>query len=151
MTVGALLLALHLLGAIVWVGGMFFALAVLRPGMSFLDGPVRLALHQQVLRRFFRVVWHVIPVLLVTGFAMIFLFYGGFGRVPWNIHVMTGSGIAMSLIFAAIVAGPWASLNSALADGDLAGAGDALHRIRVLVIANLAIGVLTAIAAVLET
>ena len=54
----ALLKAIHLLGAAIWVGGMFFALLVLRPSLSVLEPPARLALHGAVFSRFFRIVWH---------------------------------------------------------------------------------------------
>jgi len=103
MTFGALLLAVHVLGAIAWVGGMFFALAVLRPSMGFLESPLRLALHEQVFRRFFFIIWHIMPVMLVTGIAMEFLFYGGFATTPWPLQVMTGTGLAMAVLFVGIV------------------------------------------------
>jgi len=44
MIVWGLVLALHILGAVVWVGGMFFALLVLRPGLSVLAPAQRLEL-----------------------------------------------------------------------------------------------------------
>ena len=44
----SILITLHLLAAVVWVGGMFFAYVVLRPGMAVLEPPQRLALHGQV-------------------------------------------------------------------------------------------------------
>jgi len=66
---GHLLLALHLLGAVVWVGGMFFALLVLRPSLAVLEPPQRLALHMQVFRRFFLIVWHAMPAVIITGYA----------------------------------------------------------------------------------
>ena len=51
---GDLLLALHLLGAVLWVGGMGFALLVLRPAAhEVLQAPERLALAQAAFRRFF--------------------------------------------------------------------------------------------------
>ena len=43
-----LLLALHLLGAVIWVGGMAFALLVLRPSLAELEPAARLALHGRV-------------------------------------------------------------------------------------------------------
>jgi uncharacterized membrane protein len=150
MTLGAVLLAVHLLGAIIWVGGMFFALAVLRPGMAFLEGPVRLALHAQVFKRFFRVIWHVMPLMLLTGIAMIFVLYGGFARATWNIHLMTATGLVMGAVFVGIVLGPWRAMQTALGERDLARAGDAVQRIRVLVIANLVLGLVTAAVAVLD-
>lgn len=150
MTFGALLLAVHVLGAMAWVGGMFFALAVLRPTMAFLESPLRLALHEQVLRRFFFIVWHVMPIMLVTGFAMEFLFYGGFATTPWPLQAMTATGLAMAVLFAAIVAGPWRGFRRSLAKGEMAQAGAAVRHIRLLVSINLGLGVLTAIVALLD-
>ena len=150
MSFGALLLAVHVLGAIIWVGGMFFALAVLRPGMAFLESPLRLALHEQVLRRFFFIIWHVMPAMLVTGIVMEFLFYGGFTTTPWPLQAMTATGFAMAGIFVAIMAGPWLALRRALARDETPQAGAAVQRIRLLVTINLGLGTLTAILAVLD-
>jgi len=51
----ALPYTLHVLAALVWVGGMFFAWLVLRPAtVAALDGPARLRLWVEVFRRFFR-------------------------------------------------------------------------------------------------
>ena len=64
-----LLKAVHVLCAVVWVGGMFFAYVVLRPSLSVLEPPQRMALHVQVFRRFFKIVWHVMPLIILTGLA----------------------------------------------------------------------------------
>ena len=66
-----LLLALHLLAATAWVGGMLYALVVLRPALGVLDPAPRLQLHMLTLKRFFLVVWHAMPIMLLTGWAMI--------------------------------------------------------------------------------
>lgn len=150
MTFGALLLAVHVLGAIAWVGGMFFALAVLRPSMAILESPLRLALHEQVFRRFFFIIWLIVPVMLVTGIAMEFLFYGGFATTPWPLQVMTVTGFAMAALFVGIVAGPWRTLRRSLAKGETPRAGEAVQRIRLLVTVNLGLGVLTTIVAMLD-
>jgi uncharacterized membrane protein len=142
-----LLVALHLLGAIVWVGGMFFALAVLRPSLAVLEPALRLALHREVFRRFFGIVWVVIPVMFATGLAMLFAFYDGFGGAPWTVHLMTLLGIAMTGVFVAIVRGPWRAFRAPETDG---AAAASLTRIRALVTVNLALGLLTAIVAVLD-
>ncbi|MCI0653906.1 MAG: hypothetical protein L0Y39_05450, partial [Methylococcaceae bacterium] len=71
-------IALHLLSAVVWVGGMFFAYAVLRPAASsLLDASQRLPLWSETFRRFFAWVWVAIVLLVATGNWMIFGFYGG--------------------------------------------------------------------------
>ena len=50
-----ILLFVHLLGAIAWVGGMFFAYFCLRPAaMEVLDPPRRLPLWSATFARFFR-------------------------------------------------------------------------------------------------
>ena len=150
MSFGALLLGLHMLGAMVWVGGMFFALAVLRPGMAFLEAPLRLALHEQVLGRFFFAIWHVMPVMVVSGLAMEYAFYGGVGTSPWPLQVMTATGLAMAAMFVVAVLGPWRALRQAQATHDALLAGAAVQRIRRLIGVNLGLGVVTTIVAVLD-
>ena len=75
-----LLLAAHILGALFWVGGMAFAYTMLRPAAGSLEAPVRLTLWRDVFRRFLPWVGVSILALLVSGYAMLFLIYGGFAR-----------------------------------------------------------------------
>ena len=72
MTIYAGLKALHLLFAVLWVGGMFFAYVVLRPSLAAIEAPQRMLLHTQVFRKFFLVIWHAMPIILITGFATAF-------------------------------------------------------------------------------
>ena len=48
--------ALHPLAAAIWVGGMFFAYFVIRPGVADLAPPERLRLWDRVFGRFFPIV-----------------------------------------------------------------------------------------------
>ena len=57
---------MHVLCAVIWVGGMFFAYVVLRPSIAVLEPIQRIALHTQVFRRFFLVIWHAMPLILLT-------------------------------------------------------------------------------------
>lgn len=135
---------LHLLGAVVWVGGMAFALFCLRPAaQEALEGPQRLALMQGVFRRFFLIVWHAMPIVLLTGWAMLFVWYGGFARTGWHIHVMHMTGLLMGGVYLTIAFGPWKLMRSAIAAGDKAGAAAAAEQIRKLVLANLVLGLVT--------
>jgi uncharacterized membrane protein len=143
MNIGSWLLAVHLLGAVTWVGGMLFAVAVLRPSLFVLEPAQRLALHGQVFARFFRVVWHAMPLVLLTGYAMLFGVYGGFRFVAWPVHVMHLLGLVMAAIFLAIFFGPWRAMRDALAKDARPDAAAAMDRIRKLVTANLAIGLVT--------
>ena len=135
-----LLLVLHLLGAVLWVGGMYFALMVLRPSLAVLPPAQRLDLHRQVFHRFFLLIWHVMPIMLVTGFAMVFVVYGGFSGLRWNINLMMLLGLVMSAIFVAVYFGPWAALRRG---GDPA----LLDRIRLLIQVNLALGLIVVVVA----
>src|SRR5215467_14171328 len=53
MSQTAVLLALHILAATVWVGGMFAAYLCLRPAAGFLEGPQRLQLWRNFFAKFF--------------------------------------------------------------------------------------------------
>ena len=140
---GSLLYTLHVLGAVLWVGGMAFALLALRPAMAVLEPPQRLALHEGALRRFFLIVWHAMPVLLLTGWVLLFFWYGGFRGAGWHIHLMHLTGLIMAAVFVAIVLGPWRRFRAALAAGDRAGAATAMDRVRQMVSLNLGLGLLT--------
>lgn len=140
---GKLLYVLHLLGAVLWVGGMGFALLALRPALAVLEPPQRLALHEGALRRFFLIVWHAMPALLLTGYALLFGWYGGFVGAGWHIHAMHMLALVMAGIFLALVTGPWREFRAARARADLAAAAPAMDRIRQLVTLNFALGLLT--------
>jgi uncharacterized membrane protein len=141
------LLALHTLCAVVWVGGMFFALIVLRPSVAVLDPIPRIALHTQIFRRFFLVVWHAMPLILLSGYAILFGFYGGFGNVSWNVHVMQTLGLIMSAVFLVMVFGPYRRFRRTT---DRTRAAAAIDTIRKLMTVNLVLGVVTVIVALLH-
>ena len=140
-------LALHLLSAVVWVGGMFFAYVVLRPSMAAIDAPQRMLLHTQVFRRFFLVVWHAMPVIVLTGFAIIYGLYGGMAGVGWNVHAMLGLGLLMSAIFIYIVFGPYARFRRTT---DRARMAASLDSVRKLIGVNLVLGLITVVISVLR-
>lgn len=141
----AVLKVLHLLFAVLWVGGMFFAYVVLRPSMAAIDPPQRMLLHTRIFRRFFVVIWHAVPVMLITGFVMIWLL-GGMDVVPWPIHAMAGLGVIMSAIFLAIVFGPYRRFRRTT---DRARMTTSLDSIRRLIGVNLILGLATVIIAAL--
>ena len=140
MTVPSLALILHEWGAIVWVGGMFFALVVLRPASGPLDPPVRLALWRRVFGGFFPWVFAAIALLLISGFT---LFLGGYALGP-HVHAMMGIGILMMLIFLHLYFAPWKRFQAALDRADNAAAAAQLNQIRILVTINLLLGLVTA-------
>src|SRR3984957_10604654 len=143
MTVYACVKALHLLCAVLWVGGMFFAYVVLRPSMAAIEAPQRMLLHTQVFRKFFLVVWHAMPLILISGFAMIGLRWD-MATAPWQIQAMMGLGLLMAAVFLAIVFGPYRQFRRTTDRNRMA---SSLDTIRKLIGVNLILGLVTVIVA----
>ena len=137
------LLALHVLGAVVWVGGMFFAHVMLRPSAGALEAAVRLALWRRVLGRFFFWVWLSVIALLVSGFAMLPVDFGAISSTPTFVRLMMTLGIVMTVVFVYVFIGPWQDFRRAVSSADWTAAQRSLARIRMLVGANLVLGLAT--------
>jgi uncharacterized membrane protein len=147
MNVWGWVLAVHVLCAVIWVGGMFFAYVVLRPSLSVLEPIQRIALHTQIFRRFFLIVWHVMPLILLSGFAALFGLFGGPATAPWNISVMMLLGLIMSAVFLLIVFGPYARFRRSTDRTTIVASMD---RIRKLIAVNLVLGIITVVVALLR-
>jgi uncharacterized membrane protein len=141
MTLQALLYALHVLCAMIWVGGMFFAWMILRPAaVSTLQAPQRLSLWSDVLPRFFGWVWLAVLVLPVTGFGMLHLRQQGIEAAPYYIQVMMGLYLVMLSLFLRAQLLQLPTLRKAVASEDWPSGANALAAIRRLVGFNLLIG-----------
>ena len=136
---------IHVSAAIVWLGGVSFMLFALRPAAMDLPPPQRLPLMTQVLRRFFRLVWASIGLLLATGLVM--LLGVGMKQAPVGWHLMLGIGLLMFAVFGHLYFGPFRRLRAAVEAADWPQAGQKLGQIAKLAQLNLALGAL-AIAAV---
>jgi uncharacterized membrane protein len=136
-------LILHILSAVIWVGGMFFAHQVLRPAAAPLEPGPRLLLWRRVLGRFFAWVAVAVALLLLTGFWMVFAVFGGFAGIGLYIHLMMGLGILMVLLFLHLLFAPWRRFRAAVARQDWAEGGRQLGQIRMLVTINLVLGLVT--------
>lgn len=134
-------IALHLLSAILWVGGMIFAHMILRPAaVQVLEPPLRLKLWVQVFKSFFLWVWIAIITLLASGYWMVFGVFDGFGNVGLHVHLMHGMGIVMILIFMHVFFVPYRKLRHAVIVEDFQEGGAKLAQIRRLVGINILIG-----------
>lgn len=149
MTAFALAYTLHVLAALVWVGGMFFAWMVLRPAAgAALEGPARLKLWVQVFQRFFVWVWVAVAVLPISGVGLIQLRFNGFETAPRYVQVMIGLYLVMTALFIRIQSLQLPELRNAVVAEDWPAGAAALGKIRRLVGCNLIIGlVLVALAA----
>lgn len=142
------LIALHVLAAIIWVGGMFFAYMVLRPvAGKLLEAPARLTLWSNVFARFFIWVWAAIIILPLTGYIMIFQTWGGFSNIGLDLKLMHILGWVMILIFLHLFFAPFQRLAHAIEEGTYEIAGKQLNIIRRIVAVNLSIGLIVAIIA----
>ena len=136
-------IALHILAAVIWVGGMFFAYNTLRPAAAqVLEPPLRLELWVQVFRRFFLWVWLSVAIILLTGYWMLFQYFGGFESARVHIHIMHGGGILMVLIYMHVFFAPYRRLRQAVIVQDYPLAGAQLNKIRKLVGINTVLGLL---------
>src|SRR4029434_7609868 len=84
----ALAFALHILSAVVWVGGMFAIYVCLRPALVTLEPPQRLRLIRVTFQKFFPWVWSAILLLLASGYWMVFTVFGGFAGARLHVPLM---------------------------------------------------------------
>ncbi|MGB2819075.1 MAG: CopD family protein [Burkholderiaceae bacterium] len=137
------MLLLHVLGVVVWVGGMFLMHVAVRPAaVELLQPPQRLPLIASVLERFFVWVAVAIVAVLVSGVGMI-LEGGGFRNAHLSVHVMFAIGLAMMAIFLHIRFAPFKRLRAAVVVSDWPLAARRLDQVRQLVTTNLVLGIVT--------
>jgi uncharacterized membrane protein len=134
------LLFFHILSAVIWVGGMFFAHQMVRPSVVPLDAPVRLALWRRIFERFFKWVWAAVILLLVTGMAMEALGVRGL-----YVTIMETLGVIMVLAFAHLFFAPWKRFRRAVDGGDFPAAATQLNQIRRIVEFNLVLGLIVVV------
>ncbi|MCF8477894.1 MAG: CopD family protein [Pseudolabrys sp.] len=138
-------LTLHILGAVVWVGGMFAAYVCLRPAAGALDGPARLTLWRNFFAKFFPWVWVSVLLLLASGYWMLVASFGGFKGAALYVNLMQLLGLVMVGLFVWLFHGPWLKFKRAVDAKDYATAGILLNRIRRIIAINLPIGLIVVI------
>ncbi|MDP7546808.1 MAG: CopD family protein [Alphaproteobacteria bacterium] len=137
-------IAVHILAAVFWVGGMYFAHQCLRPAAELhLPPEQRLVLWRGVLRRFFSRVWMAIAALLISGYMVVFIYLGGFASLGLHVHVMQATGWIMIGLYLHVYFGPYRRLKERLNEQDFAGAGVQQAKIRKFVGINLVLGLIT--------
>jgi uncharacterized membrane protein len=141
----ALALTLHILGSVVWVGGMFAAYVCLRPAAGSLDGPQRLTLWRNFFAKFFPWVGVSVLLLLGSGYWMLLTTFGGFKGAPLYINLMQLLGLIMVALFVWLFHGPWLKFKRAVDAKDYAAAGILLNRIRQIIMINMPLGLLVGV------
>ena len=143
----ALAFALHVLSAVIWVGGMFAIYVCLRPALATLEPPQRLRLMRVTFQKFFPWVWAAVLLLLASGYWMMFTVFGGFAAAGLHVHVMQGIGWLMIALFVWLFHGPWLAFKRAVDAQEWPSAGARLNRIRQIIAVNLPLGLLVVLIA----
>ena len=134
------LLFAHVLGVVIWVGGMFVLHFAVRPSAARLQEPsVRLTFLSSALGRFMSWAALAIVAVLASGLAMI-LIGGGFRNAHLSVHVMFAVGLLMMALYLHIRFAPFKRMRAAVMTGDWAVAAANLDMVRKLVLINLMLG-----------
>ena len=137
------LLFAHVLGVVVWVGGMFVLHFAVRPSAGRLQEPsVRLTFLSSTLGRFMSWAALSIVVLLGSGLAMI-LIGGGFRNAHLSVHLMFAVGVVMMLLYLHIRFAPFKRMRAAAMAGNWEVAAANLDIVRKMVAINLVLGFIT--------
>ena len=145
MTATAIAVALHIFGAVVWVGGMFAIYVCLRPALSTVELTPRLRLMRVTLGNFFLWVWIALLLLVITGYGMVFVTFGGFAAVPLHVNFMQAIGWVMIALFFWLFHGPWLAFRRAVDTENWPNAAAGLDRIRRIISINLPLGLVVVV------
>lgn len=137
----SLVLALHLISIIMWIGGGAYAAVVLRPSLSLLDQTQRNSVHLQTMARFFKGLTHAIPTTLITGWLLV-LHEGGFANAPWTTNVMQLLGLIMAALFVRMYMVTYQKLRRAIRPQ-----ASGFDSVRKQVLVIVALGIITVLAA----
>jgi uncharacterized membrane protein len=87
-------------------------------------------------------VWVFIALLLTTGYAGLYLRFGGFAGSVLYLKLIHGIGLLMVLAFSYLYFGLYRRPTGALRDGDAPAAVATIARMRLVMLTNLSLGVL---------
>jgi uncharacterized membrane protein len=144
---------IHLVAAILWMGGMAFMLLALRPAaVALLQPPERLMLMGAVWKRFFPIVLVSIVALFTTGTNLYTTAFKaikaatGQGAVPLGWNLMLVFGLLMMVVFAYIYWVAYPKFKRAMAALDWPTAGKAAAQVHTWMVINFALGWLAIVA-----
>lgn len=143
-------ITLHVIAVIVWIGGIFLGVVVLRPALAELDLALRVRLYARIVGRFLPWIWAAVITLLVSGFYMVFTsFDGGLSGTPWFVRFMMGVGVFMMMLVGHVSFAPYKRLKRAIASNDDALAAKAMRQMGTLMAVNLALGLIVILVAMM--
>jgi uncharacterized membrane protein len=140
---------LHLVGVVVWLGGMFFLLHCLRPSLEAIEGPQRPKLMLAVQGKFFKMVTVSLVLIWGSGLAMLGTAISN-GLKPWPVgwHVMITLAAVMTILFFYIRFSLFAQAQRAFAAAKPGELGPIMEKIRICVMTNMGLGFVVVAAAI---
>lgn len=142
-----LLIFLHLLSAMAWIGGMFFAYFCLRPAATeVLEPPKRLPLWVATFSRFLPYMSIAVAIILASGISL--LMATGMHLAPIGWHIMLTLGLIMAAVFGYVYLTLYPKLRAQCAASSWPEAAKTLNKIRQLVAVNLVLGTCVVAAAI---
>ena len=133
---------LHAITATLWIGGIFFAFMALRPAaQEVLQPRERLQLWRVAYRKFFRLVWLLITILITTGYYQLFFRFGGFANSQPYLHLMHTIGLIMVAAFCYLYFRLYGRLCRLIDTEDTSAASDTLTKMRPVMATNLFLGI----------
>jgi uncharacterized membrane protein len=136
-------LAVHTVAAVFLVGGLLFALLILRPSARALESSASLTLWRDSLARFLARAWVALALLLGSGHAMIHLTYGHLASAPPFVRVMLGLGLAIAVALAYLQFVPWRRFQQAVAAAGWPTAQQRIGQVRFVLAILMVLGLLT--------
>lgn len=115
MPLASVALAVHAAAAVFLVGGLMFALIILKPGAQALDERANLTLWRDSLRRFLARSWIAVVLLLASGYGLIHLIYGSLPSAPRFVRAMGALALAIAAVLAYVQFFPWRAFREAVA------------------------------------
>ena len=140
---------LHAVAATLWIGGIFFAFMALRPAaQEILQPRERLHLWQVAYRKFFRLVWLLITILIATGYYQLFFRFGGFVNSQPYLHLMHTIRLIMIVAFCYLYFSLYGKLCRLIDTEDISAASDTLKKMRPVMATNLFLGIVVTVVGV---
>lgn len=140
-----LVLSIHTLATIIWLGGLFFICVVFALATRNMEQATLLSLWHRVLSRFFVWAWIGIGLILISGIAMVFLEFGGFSGIPAIHRANMLIGIPAILLYIYLYFFPWRRFRQALAINESHAAEVRIREARVIMSIIVTLGVIASV------
>jgi len=133
---------IHLIAGTIWVGGMFFAYVILRPGsVKILEPELRLQLWNYCFSRFFNWIWVIVICTPISGYFINSHNSSFIQESDFQNLLMQAVGWIMVGIFIFVFFFPYKKFKFSVIEKNFVVASQQLNIIRKFIAINLALGI----------